>query len=63
MLRDSHNMANHFPVSSIDVTASSPFGIKSDPNILNTSKGKSQRPNRNRQSINFLSEETRKFFG
>jgi len=54
-------MANHFPVSSTDV--SSPFGINSDPNLLEKPKIKHQRPNRNRQSINFLSEETRHFFG
>ena len=62
MLRDSHNMANHFPVTST-AEVNSPIRIKSDPNILSTAKGKSQKPQRNRQSINYLSEDTRKFFG
>lgn len=62
MLRDSHNMANHFPVTTTG-EVNSPLGIKSDPNIHASGKGKSQRPHRNRQSINYLSEDTRKFFG
>ena len=55
-------MANHFPVTST-AEVNSPLGIKSDPNLHSSAKQKSQKPQRNRQSINYLSEDTRKFFG
>ncbi len=56
MMRDSHNMASHFPVSSTDVTK-----FENDHDLQTYSPKKPSK--RNRQQINYLSAETRKFFG